>query len=96
MWTARIFAGIAFSGIVFLLVFLIQLLREQPFRSHRIRSVRPADYAAMNPLQLQSEWAAVKREDDVATLHSVWRYGLNQTTKIEKEEPSCGISSTSL
>ena len=51
MWTARIFAGIAFSGIIFLLGFLIQLLREQPFRSHRIRSVRPADYAAMNPLQ---------------------------------------------
>ena len=87
MWTARIFAGIAFSGIIFLLGFLIQLLREQPFRSDRIRSVRPADYAAMNPLQLQSQWAAVKREDDAVTLHSVWRYGLNQTTEIEKEEP---------
>jgi hypothetical protein len=64
MWTARIFAGIALSGIIFLLWFLIHLVREGPFRSHQIRSVRPTDYAAMNPLQLQSEWAAVKRQDD--------------------------------
>jgi hypothetical protein len=78
--TPEVFAGIAFSGIIFLLWFLVHLLREGPFRSHRIRSVRPVDYAAMNPLQLQSEWAAVKREDDAA-LQSVWRYGLNQTTE---------------
>jgi len=32
MWTAMIFAGITFSGIIFLLWFLVQLLREQPFR----------------------------------------------------------------
>ena len=96
MWTDRIFAGIAFSGIIFLLGFLIQLLREQPFRSHRIHSVRPADYAAMNPLQLQSEWAAVKREDDRVTLHSILRYGAHHTTEVEKEEPACGISSSYL
>ena len=94
MWTARIFAGITFSGIIFLLWFLVQLLREGPFRSLRIRSVRPADYAAMNPLQLQSEWTAVKREDDGVTLHSIWRYGANHTTEIEKGEPSCGTSSS--
>ena len=94
MLTARIFAGIVFAGIIFLLWFLIQLLREQPFRSHRIRTVRPADYAAMNPLQLQSEWAAVKREDNGITLHSIWRYGANHTTEVEKGEPSCGISSS--
>ena len=94
MLTARIFAGIVFAGIIFLLWFLIQLLREQPFRSHRIRSVRPADYAAMNPLQLQSEWAAVKREGDRVTLHSIWRYASNRTTEVEKGEPSCAISSS--
>ena len=94
MLTARIFAGIVFAGIIFLLWFLIQLLREQPFRSHRIRPVRPADYAAMNPLQLQSEWTAVMREDDGVTLHSIWRYGANHTTEIEKGEPSCGTSSS--
>ena len=94
MLTARIFAGIVFAGVIFLLWFLIQLLREHPFRSHRIRSVRPVEYVAMNPLQLQSEWAAVKRKDDRITLHSIWRYGANHTTEVEKGEPSCGISSS--
>jgi hypothetical protein len=94
MLTARIFAGIVCAGIIFLLWFLIQLLREHPFRSHRIRSVRPADYAAMNPLQLQNEWAAVRREDNRVTLHSIWRYAANHTTEVEKGEPSCGISSS--
>jgi hypothetical protein len=96
MWTARIFAGIVFAGIAFLLWFLVQLLREQPFRSHRIQLVRPADHAALNQLQLQSEWAAVKREADTVTLHSVWRYGVNYTTESEKGEPSCRISSSYL
>jgi hypothetical protein len=94
MWTARIFAGVVFAGVVFLLWFLVQLLRERPFRPRRVRLIRPLGYAAMHQLQLQSEWAGVKREDDAVTLHSVWRYGLNQTTDIEKEEPSCGISSS--
>ena len=94
MLTARIFAGIVSAGIVFLLWFLVQLLREGPFRPRRIRLVRPVDYAAVNRLQLQSEWAAVKREDNNVTLHSIWRYGVNHTTEIEKGEPSCGISSS--
>jgi hypothetical protein len=94
MWTARIFAGIVFVGVIFLLWFLVQLLREQPFRSHRIRLVRPADFAVMNPLRLQSEWDAVKREDETVTLHSIWRYGVNHTANVEKGEPSCGISSS--
>jgi hypothetical protein len=94
MWIATIFAGIAFAGATFLIWFLVHLLGEQPFRTRRIRLVRPVDYAAMNPLQLRSEWAAVKHEDDTVTLHSIWRHGANQTTEIRKGEPSCGISSS--
>jgi hypothetical protein len=94
MWTAGIFAGIIFAGIVFLLSFLIHLLREHPFRASRRRVVRPVGNGAVSPLQLQSEWAAVKREDDAVTLHSVWRYSANQTNQIPKGEPSCGISSS--
>ena len=73
MWTARIFAGIALSGITFLLWFLVQLLREQPFRPRRIRLTYP-DRAAIKPLQLRRE--AVKNEDDPVTLH--WRYRVGQ------------------
>lgn len=94
MWTGGIFAGIVFAGVVFLLWFLVQLLREQPFRSRRIRLVRPVDYTAMTRLQLQGEWAAVKREAGSVTLHSIWRYGMNHTTEIEKGDSSCGISSS--
>jgi len=94
MWTAVIFAGITFSGIIFLLWFLVQLLREQPLRLRRIRLTHPLDYAALYQLRLESEWATVKREDDTVTLH--WRYGVSHTTEVEKGEPSCGISSSYL
>ena len=94
MLIARIFAAITFTGVVFLSWFLIQLLREGPFRSRRIRVIRPVGYATKHRLRLQNESATVKREDDKVTLHSVWRYGVNHTTEIEKGEPSCGISSS--
>jgi hypothetical protein len=90
MWTARIFAGIVFAGVVFLLWFLLQLLREVRFRPRRVRLIRPLDYY-VNRLRLESEWAMVKREDDTVTLH--WRYGVSHSIEDEKGEPSRGISS---
>lgn len=94
MWIAGIFAAVAFAGILFLLWFLVQLLREQPFQSRQIQLIRSLDYAALNPLQLHSEWAVVKRDSHALTLHSIWRYGVNQTLQVEKGGPSCGISSS--
>ena len=53
MWTAMIFARITFSGIIFLMWFLVQLLREQPFRPRRIHLTHPLDYAAVHQLRLE-------------------------------------------
>ena len=91
MWTAGIFAGIAFAGIAFLLWFLVHLLREQPPRPRGIQVVRPLGNVALNPFQLQGEWAAIKREKAVVTMHSVWRYGMNYSAEIQKGDVSCGI-----
>ncbi len=94
MWTVEIFAGIIFAGIIFLLWFLVQLFREHPFRSGHVIQIRPIGSTNGKPLQLQSDWAAVRREPNAVTLHSIWRYGVSHVTEVEKGEPSCGISSS--
>ena len=70
MWTAAVFAGIALVGIVFLLWFLSHLLQERPLRRRGLDRRQPAE-AARYGLRLRSEWAAIKREEQAVTLHSV-------------------------
>ncbi len=95
MWTAAVFAGIALVGIVFLLWFLSHLLQERPLRRRGLDRRQPAE-AARYGLRLRSEWAAIKREEQAVTLHSVWQYKVTHAPEIGKGEPSWPISSSSL
>ena len=95
MWTAAVLAGIALLGIVFLLWFLAHLLQERPLRRTGAKRIYSAD-EVQNGFQLRSEWAAIRREEDTLTLHSVWRYKAAHAPDIEKGEPSWPISPSSL
>jgi hypothetical protein len=61
MWTAMIFAGITFSGIIFLMWFLVQLLREQPFRPRRIHLTHPFGLRSRVPVTAR-KWVGHTQE----------------------------------
>jgi hypothetical protein len=93
MWTARILIGVIIAGIGFLLWFLAGLFREQPLRLPRVRLQFARQASGIRHLRLWNRWSAVRHEENVMTVHSVWWYGASRAGTV-KGEPSCGTSSS--
>jgi hypothetical protein len=69
MWTTQISVGIIFAGILFMLWFLLHLLREQPLRMRKKALAMPLKRVAVQRLRFEKTWAAAKREHGTAIFH---------------------------
>ena len=88
--STRIFFGITFSGVGFLLWFLVGLIREEIRYSRRKLMPSALRDSGREKLPLRGQKTAIQREQDAVTVRLVWWYGAST----QEGEPTCGISSS--
>jgi hypothetical protein len=90
MWTARIFFGIAFAAIGFLLWFLLGLIREEIVFSRCTLAPALITWPDRDRLKLPARRSALQREPESITVRMVWWYG----PASNEGESSCEIWSS--